>query len=119
VTARKRAQEHLGNRNGADEARHLLFLTSFVSGNYEGALAHYAAIGKSYARLGKLDEPVLDAYTLGLGALQQDGHFLMPGRSGDNNFGGVCIDGLISHGFLKQYAWTIGFDSRQYIFSSE
>ncbi len=34
----------------------------------------------------------------------------------DRNFGGVRIDGLISHAFLCKYSWTIDFDKRQYIF---
>ena len=32
----------------------------------------------------------------------------------DRNFGGIRIDGLISHGWLKQYSWTIDFDKMQY-----
>ncbi|MHC4574461.1 MAG: retroviral-like aspartic protease family protein [Planctomycetota bacterium] len=34
----------------------------------------------------------------------------------DRNFGGVRIDGLISHAFLSKYSWTIDFDKREYIF---
>jgi tetratricopeptide (TPR) repeat protein len=34
----------------------------------------------------------------------------------DRNFGGVRIDGLISHGFLSKYSWTIDFDKHKYIF---
>jgi hypothetical protein len=34
----------------------------------------------------------------------------------DRNFGGVRIDGLISHAFLCKYSWTIDFDKREYIF---
>ncbi|PCJ56869.1 MAG: hypothetical protein COA73_11460 [Candidatus Hydrogenedentota bacterium] len=58
-------------------------------------------------------------YSLRLGTLEQEGHIMVTGKAGDNNFGGIRIDGLISHGFLKQYAWTIDFDKREYVFSSE
>jgi tetratricopeptide (TPR) repeat protein len=34
----------------------------------------------------------------------------------DRNFGGVRIDGLISHGFLSKYSWTIDFDKHKYMF---
>lgn len=34
----------------------------------------------------------------------------------DRNFGGVRIDGLISHAFLFKYSWTINFDKYEYIF---
>ena len=33
----------------------------------------------------------------------------------DRNFGGVRIDGLISHAFLSLYSWTIDFDKHEYI----
>ncbi len=36
-----------------------------------------------------------------------------------SSFGGVRIDGLLSHAFLKRYAWTIDFDRGVYVFSSE
>ncbi|MHC4147396.1 MAG: retropepsin-like aspartic protease [Planctomycetota bacterium] len=34
----------------------------------------------------------------------------------DRNFGGVRIDGLISHAFLSNYSWTIDFDNYEYVF---
>ena len=34
----------------------------------------------------------------------------------DRNFGGVRINGLISHAWLKNYTWTINFDEYEYIF---
>jgi len=37
----------------------------------------------------------------------------------DRNFGGIRIDGLISHAFLSSYSWTIDFDMREYIFGIE
>ena len=54
---------------------------------------------------------------LAIGPLEQTELLFRPGNVGDTDFGGVRIDGLISHGFLRQYAWTIDFDTREYIFS--
>jgi hypothetical protein len=54
---------------------------------------------------------------LGLGPLEQSSLYAVPMRVGLQNFGGVQIEGLISHAFLKNYAWTIDFDSREYIFA--
>ncbi|RPH30615.1 MAG: hypothetical protein EHM93_15390 [Bacteroidales bacterium] len=34
----------------------------------------------------------------------------------DRNFGGIRIDGLISHAWLKNYSWTIDFDKMEYTF---
>lgn len=34
------------------------------------------------------------------------------------SFGGVRVDGLLSHGFLKAYAWTLDFDRGRYVFRS-
>ncbi len=34
----------------------------------------------------------------------------------DRRFGGVRIDGLISHAFFSKYSWTIDFDKHEYIF---
>lgn len=59
---RELAEQSLGNTTAADEARHLIFLTSFVSGDYEGALTHYNAIAPAYPRLTELAKTVLEAY---------------------------------------------------------
>ena len=53
---------------------------------------------------------------LGLGPLSQDRPLIVVGAVGEQNFGGVRIDGLISHAFLKRYAWTIDFDAHVYTF---
>ncbi|MHC4455772.1 MAG: retroviral-like aspartic protease family protein [Planctomycetota bacterium] len=34
----------------------------------------------------------------------------------DSNYGGVRMDGLISHAFFCKYSWTIDFDKHEYIF---
>jgi hypothetical protein len=33
------------------------------------------------------------------------------------SLGGISIDGLISHAFLKEYVWTLDFDRMRYVFS--
>jgi hypothetical protein len=38
------------------------------------------------------------------------------GAGGSQGFGGVRIDGLISHAFLRRYVWTIDFEARQFRF---
>ncbi len=54
-----------------------------------------------------------------LGPLEQTNQYFtttpkpIPGK-----LGGVQIDGLISHAFLKQYVWTIDFDRMRYVFSN-
>ena len=49
-----------------------------------------------------------------LGPLTQDRPIVVVGAAGEHSFGGVRIDGLISYGFLKRYAWTIDFDAQEY-----
>ncbi len=56
-------------------------------------------------------------FPLALGPLKLDDAIAVIGPVGDNNFGGVRIDGLISHGFLSRYCWTIDFDRREYVFA--
>jgi hypothetical protein len=53
-----------------------------------------------------------------LGPLSEDRPLIVVGAAGDQNFGGVRIDGLISHAFLKRYAWTIDFDAHLYTFTA-
>ena len=53
-----------------------------------------------------------------LGSLGQSGHTAMNAPTAPvTSLGGVRIDALISHAFLKTYAWTIDFDARHYVFS--
>ena len=54
---------------------------------------------------------------LSLGSLREDCPFIVVGPAGDTSFGGIRIDGLISHAFLKRYAWTVDFDTRNYRFA--
>jgi hypothetical protein len=59
------------------------------------------------------DEPIT------LGPLRQRPHLVAtaPGRRAPwASFGGVRIDGLLSHAFLSRYAWTLDFDRHEYTF---
>ena len=60
--AKSLAARMLSSGTYRDEAHHLLFLTSFVTGDYEGAISHYQDIELSYSRYQELDDPVLNAY---------------------------------------------------------
>lgn len=56
---------------------------------------------------------------ISLGPLRQQRQFVAtaPGRRAPwASFGGVRIDGLLSHAFLSRYAWTIDFDRHEYAF---
>jgi hypothetical protein len=54
---------------------------------------------------------------LTLGPLTEERPLFVVGAAGDQSFGGVRVDGLISHAFLKRYVWTIDFDAREYRFA--
>jgi hypothetical protein len=57
-------------------------------------------------------------YPLSVKGLTQENTLIWYGGNleKDRNFGGVRIDGLISHAFLSKYSWTIDFDKHEYIF---
>ena len=57
--------------------------------------------------------------SLGLGTLIQEdliGEY-SPGNSESYRGNGFIQDGLISHQFLRKYAWTIDFDEMEFIFA--
>jgi hypothetical protein len=55
---------------------------------------------------------------LALGGIVEEGlMFYVEDRPSWSSFGGVRIDGLLSHAFLSRRAWTLDFDRRQFIFS--
>ncbi|MFD0416705.1 aspartyl protease family protein [Streptomyces sp. NPDC127108] len=59
------------------------------------------------------------ATPLRLGPLEQPNHLLAiaPTRTAPwSRIGGITIDGLLSHAFLAQYAWTLDFDRFTYTF---
>jgi len=57
-------------------------------------------------------------YTLGTGDLEQFYTLVWYNKKlkKDRSFGGIRIDGLISHAFLSKYSWTIDFNKYQFIF---
>jgi len=57
-------------------------------------------------------------YLLGITGLTQQNTLIWYDKNleKDRNFGGVRIDGLISHSWLKNYSWTIDFDKMEYTF---
>ncbi|MEW6744214.1 MAG: retropepsin-like aspartic protease [Planctomycetota bacterium] len=66
-------------------------------------------------RKGVFESPV----TLSLGPLQQRGLlFLAQGRPPVTSLGGVRIDGLLSHAFLRNTTWTLDFEKHRYLFQS-
>jgi hypothetical protein len=57
---------------------------------------------------------------LSLGPLEQTDLLLLAGSEKVvNQIEGVRIDGLLSHAWLKRYAWTIDFSEGMYLFSEE
>ncbi|SQD96446.1 conserved hypothetical protein [Parafrankia sp. Ea1.12] len=78
---------------------------------------HYRSWGIPRARAAgphfEADQPIW------LGPLRQDKQFVAtsPARRPPwHSFGGVRIDGLLSHAFLSAYAWTLDFDRHEYTF---
>lgn len=118
-------------RGSMGERRRLSFFidSGLVSlhpdGNGVVRQAAFTAPKGSFLEWGFEDEKVQEGVfesdkALGLGPLEQTGLLFL---TGDNvswdSFGGVRIDGLLSHAFLQQYAWTLDFSNRKYIFTRE
>ena len=56
---------------------------------------------------------------LSVGPLEQKNqYFTTSSKIIAGNLGGVRIDGLISHAFLKQYIWTLDFNRMLFVFSN-
>ena len=68
---------------------------------------------------GLVDKGVFESpLPLSLGTLEQKGLLVLASKKVPfSTFGGVKIHGLLSHAFLKNYAWTLDFDCREYLFS--
>lgn len=84
--------------------------------------ASFTSSGRKFAQWGVSRSAIKNGHfestsPLCLGPLCQERPLFVVGDAGDNNFGGVRIDGLISHAFLKRYVWTIDFDARMYQFA--
>ncbi len=56
--------------------------------------------------------------TVSLGPFEQESQFFATVHGPTwTSFGGVRIDGLLSHAFLRQYEWTLDFETHRYVFS--
>jgi len=64
---------------------------------------------------------LLTKYTLEVGGLSQPNTLVWYDHKleKDRNFGGIRIDGLISHAWFKNYSWTIDFDKHGFIFGTK
>lgn len=75
-----------------------------------------AGWGSAYSETGQ-DGVVELTDAIRLGGLAQCEHLVLVRERGIvSDMGGIRIDGLLSHAFVKQYAWTIDFDERRYLF---
>jgi len=119
-------------RGGVGEHRDLNFfidsgLVSLHPGKGGIRQAAFTAPPNSFIRWGfkpeEVEKKVFDSHLpLSLGPLEQEGHLVLAGKEEKDSWGKfaeVRIDGLLSHAFLKHYAWTIDFNKRIYIFSSQ
>jgi len=84
--------------------------------------AAFMSSKQNYAKWGyppeEINRPVFKSdWPIGLGTLTQDELWFVPGTVGTGKFGGVQMHGLLSHAFLKKYAWTLDFDQFKYVFS--
>ncbi len=82
--------------------------------------------GEKWKKLGKFDSFGMSQVpdSLSLGPLSQNDIMAMvvPNKTWQpktEGMGGVRIDALLSYGFLKNYAWTIDFDRRVYVFTQK
>ncbi|MEU8380559.1 retropepsin-like aspartic protease [Streptosporangium sp. NPDC048865] len=98
---------HIGQEDGSPPRQACLYTTA----------RHYRSWGVPRVRASRphfgVDEPIH------LGPLRQDDQFVAttPTRRVPwASFGGVRIDGLLSHSFLDKYAWTLDFDRHEYTF---
>jgi hypothetical protein len=95
-------------------------------GNFNGELkqASFTASKESMLKWGyKSEELVENTFfqaneSLGVDGLNQPNTLIWFDKNliKDRNFGGIRIDGLISHAWLKNYSWTIDFENMEYTF---
>ena len=61
--------------------------------------------------------PYFPAFSAAVNGEQTNQYFTTTPKTIAADLGGVQIDGLISHAFLKEYVWTLDFDRMRYVFS--
>lgn len=119
-------------RGGVGEHRDLNFfidsgLVSLHPGKGGIRQAAFTAPPNSFTKWGfkpeEVEKRVFDSHLpLSLGPLEQEGHLVLAGKEEKDSWGKfaeVRIDGLLGHAFLKHYVWTIDFNGRIYIFSTQ
>jgi hypothetical protein len=79
-----------------------------------GALASWGVALPASGRFAELRDPVA------IGSAQLEGLTAYPVSDAAwrdlGDWGGIRVDALVSWGFLRQFAWTIDFDRRRYLF---
>jgi hypothetical protein len=53
---------------------------------------------------------------LNIAGMDNENVILSLSGSDDFSFGGIMCDLLVSHGVIKNYAWTIDFENMKYMF---
>jgi hypothetical protein len=117
-------------RGGFGENRNLNFfvdsgLVALDPSSGELRQACFMATPEQYQEWGVEEEKTAKEFfecelPISLGALEQTNqYFRTTPKSVAGDFGGIQIDGLISHAFLKEYVWTLDFDRMRYVFSEQ
>lgn len=99
----------------------LVSITQEADGSWRQAC--FTATGSQFEKWGVDSESAKKTFfesdlPIAMGPLvQTDQYFTVINDPSWTDFGGVRIDGLISHAFLNRYSWTIDFDRRVFSFS--
>ena len=115
-------------RGGFGKHRNLNFfvdsgLVALDSSSGKLRQACFTATPEQYQKWGVKDDKTTKKFfecelPISLGPLAQTNqYFTTTPKTIAENLGGVHIDGLISHAFLKEYVWTLDFDRMRYVFS--
>lgn len=98
-------------------------LVSLAQGTGGLRQACFAATADQYREWGVDTESTAKVHfetslPISLGPLEQrDQFYVTVEKPILDSLGGVRIDGLLAHAFLKEYAWTLDFESHRYLFS--
>ncbi len=109
----------LGSINGSDS----LFFhvdTGLVLMDGQGRQAALAATAKSIKKWGIPYEsgPFIDGtVSIALGPLEESGHIIHAAGMKSISWQGLATEATLSHGFTKNYVWTMDFDNRTWLFT--